>query len=106
MGINVEEWDRKIAEMMTGNLKASPFTESQIEEARRCLMEWAARKGFFAKAGKNDKPQQVRVRELQAFLRACGDPDAEIMDSHAIGVSLGYMMRIPRTPAVFEKKEK
>ena len=51
MKIDVVEWDRKIAEMMTGNLKASPFTESQIEEARRCLMEWAARKGFFAKAG-------------------------------------------------------
>ena len=101
-----KDWDRTLAQMMTGNLTKSPFNEAQIEEGRKCLLEWAARKGHFPTKGKSDKEQPVRIRELQAFLRACNDPDSEILDAYARGVSLGYKTRIPRTPAVFNQKEK
>ena len=106
MQLNPKTWDRALAEMLTGNLTVSPFTEAQVQEARACLLEWAARRGHFPTKGKLDKAQLVRVRELQAFLRACGDPDAEVLDAYARGVSLGYKKRIPRAPAIFEQKVK
>ena len=84
----------------------SPFTDAQVKEARACLLGWAARRGHFPTKGKWDKEQLIQVRELQAFLRACGDPDAEVLDAYARGVSLGYKKRIPRAPAVFDQKVK
>lgn len=43
---------------------------------------------------------------LQSFLRACQDPDAEAMDAFAQGVRLGYLNRMPRTPAIYNPKAK
>ena len=50
----------------------------------------------------------LSISLLEEFLRICGDPDASAYcsgkDSFAAGGSLGVNQKMPRTPAVFEKK--
>ncbi len=51
-----------------------------------------------------DVAQPVRVRLVQALLRAVGDPDSAGMSHFAAGVRLGVGVRLPRTPAVYARK--
>ncbi len=53
-----------------------------------------------------DLPQPVRVRLLQAILKSAEDPDWRGMDLLAQGIRLGVGCRLPRTPAVFERKRR
>ncbi len=51
-----------------------------------------------------DVAQPVRIRLVQALLRAVGDPDSAGMSHFAAGVRLGVGVRLPRTPAVYARK--
>ena len=64
------------------------------------------KKAILEKLGRQsgDSTQPLLVRLIQALLRAAGDPDAELYEDMAIGVSLGVVGETPRTPAVFEEK--
>ena len=44
------------------------------------------------------------VRLLGGFLEACGDPDHAGITRYAGGVKIGVGIKMPRTPAVFERK--
>lgn len=50
--------------------------------------------------------QAPRLRLLQTLLRCCQDPDAEVLDAYCSGVRMSYLQRMPRTPAIFNEKER
>eukprot|EP00972_Heterocapsa_arctica_P065095 9610114-Heterocapsa_arctica.AAC.1 len=72
-------------------------------KARDELVQALAQVGF-APANSQERPRAIRDRLLQAILRLAGDPDDGLADVMASGVSLGVDRRLPRTPAVFERK--
>ena len=54
-----------------------------------------------------DLVQAFEIRLIQALLEACEDPDAYFCNWWATGVWLGSPTRkLPRTPAVFDRKTK
>ena len=46
----------------------------------------------------------VEFRLVRALLQAAGDPDAEIFGTYPSGVRIGVGQKLPRTPAVFDRK--
>ena len=103
LGLDWGSWSTTVTKMMLGRVEASPFTEAQICAGHSYLEKWVQRRGQSAGAGPKDRAQGPKIRLLQAFLRLAGDPDAAALDSYAEGVKLGYKLRMPRTPAVFEE---
>ena len=106
MGMDEEKWGAAVIRMMAGKQAESPFAEKEVEKGRAFLTKWLESKGQPCTINKDDVVQAPRLRLLQAFLRYCGDPDAEAMEAFCEGVRLGYRARMPRTPAVFNSKEK
>ena len=54
-----------------------------------------------------DPPQKFEFRLIGELAKACGDPDAMFSELLARGVCIGSKeRRLPRTPAVFERKTK
>ena len=49
---------------------------------------------------------RLQVRLLQAYLVAMQDPEKSLFDWLARGTWIGYKEKLPRTPAVFERKTK
>ncbi len=105
MGLDMGEWSSITIKMMAGRLEKDPFTELQIQKGRVFLENWCKARGFKVQRGSKDVDQAPRLRLLQAFLRACGDPDAEALDIYCEGVRIGHKLKMPRTPAVYPKKE-
>ena len=106
MGLNLDDWSNTIFAMLAGKLKSSPFKPEEVAKGREFLTSWVTEAGFPPTPTKKDIQQGPQIRLLQAFMRACADPDAEAMDCFATGVCLGYNQRMPRTPAVYEAKAK
>ena len=46
----------------------------------------------------------VEFRLVRALKQAAGDPDVEIFGTYPSGVRIGVGQKMPRTPAVFERK--
>jgi hypothetical protein len=105
MFLDGDAWEQIMMRMMAGKLKEDPFTPTQIEKGRGFLTDWCRARGYNPSLGKKDIKQEPKLRLLQAFLRICQDPDAEAIDCYCEGVRLGHRMRMPRTPAVYEKKD-
>ena len=106
MRLGAAAWERTIYAMMAGKLTEDPYTADQRAAGTSYLEDWVKTRGCAPTPTADDIPQGPRIRLLQAFLRVCGDPDAEALDIFAIGVRLGYRQRMPRTPAVFAAKAK
>jgi hypothetical protein len=106
MGLNLEEWSITTVKMMAGKLDQDPFPEDQLLKGRDFLETWCKDRGFPVQKGPNDVDQMPRLRLLQAFLRVCGDPDAEAIDIYCEGVRIGHKLKMPRTPAIYPKKDK
>mgnify|MGYP003333509867 CR=1 FL=1 len=92
----------------TGKMKDQPFPQGMIERLRENLREVLDRHGFWdGRPEEGDVEQAFEVRLIQALLIAFQDPDAFFCDWWAVGVWLGSMKRrLPRTPAVFDRKTK
>ena len=74
------------------------------QELRRILRE-AGRGTCLPKSG--DRPQHFDTRLIQGLLEECEDPDAYFCEWWSRGVWLGSdKRRLPRTPAIFERKIK
>ncbi len=106
MGLDLEEWSVISIKMLAGKMLRDPFTEEQIEKGRIFMEGWCKDRGFPSQVGAKDVDQEPRLRLLQAFLRTCGDPDAEALDIYCEGVRIGNKLKMPRTPAIYPKKEK
>jgi hypothetical protein len=103
-GLDKDAWEKIFMCMLAGKLKENPFTEIQIQKGKVFLTEWCKSMGVPPAAREGDLKQEPELRLLQAFLKVCGDPDAEAVDLYCKGVRLGHKLRMPRTPAVYEAK--
>jgi hypothetical protein len=96
-----------------GQCKESPFADSLISAGRKLIAEAVAKESKFS------SEQLLEVQENQPFLlrligetlRLMGDPDWRIYfessrENFWDGVSVGPGTKMPRTPAVFERKTK
>ena len=87
-----------------GRMPESPFTSTELEKGQAFLEKWAAVQGHQPTPDADDIEQAPRLRLMQALLRGCRDPDAEALDAYCGGVRLGYLQRMPRTPAVIQRE--
>jgi hypothetical protein len=97
--------DRLFASLAQGEVSESPFSEALLADLAgyaEALFDTDGHGG--ARARPADVPQPVRVRLLQAILRAVGDPDPAGMEHFARGIRIGVGVRLPRTPAVYARK--
>ena len=84
-----------------------PFNEASITEGRRCMSSILGVdhvKGVFdAESG-----QPFLLNQASHLSQSLGDPDWRILttstNSYSSGVPVGFKERLPRTPAVFERK--
>ena len=103
-GINLRNFVLMIA---GGKVLKTPFGADFIEETRRGLTDILRQHGFDTVEKEGDRKQSIKIRLLQSFLRACGDPDSGfLLDTVAKGVPTGGRCKLPRTPAVFDRKVK
>ncbi len=90
-----------MSELLKGGQTESPFRQLVLQElvddAHRIL-------GDDAVPLPHDRPCVVRLRLLRAILREAADPDAEAMLGFIEGVPIGVGLRLPRTPAVYDRR--
>ena len=89
----------------------SPFSEETIRTARgqmnRILKEEEKDENgvtSWVRPEATDRQQPVAIRPFQSFMRFCEDLDWRGLHKCAKGVKLGWDVKLPRTPAVFERK--
>ncbi|MDE0916488.1 MAG: hypothetical protein OSB57_15045 [Planctomycetota bacterium] len=107
-GMPGKSFKATLAAIVGGKLEHSPFAAKLIEEIRSDLRIALLGAGFGdGLPREGDRVQHFEVRLIQALLRAFGDPDAHFGEFWSSGVWLGSQSRkLPRTPAVFERKVK
>ena len=84
-----------------------PFSQAQVDEGRKIIASIIGVdhiKGVFDVADRQPSHLNLAAHLAQAL----GDPDWRILaaakDSYTTGVPVGYRERLPRTPAVYERK--
>ena len=100
---------RLVYQMATGRLKESPFPVMVVKQLKDAVREELRRirkeRGWPAFDKPPAKGQWVDVRFLQDAMEVAGDPDHKSMNKFAEGVRVGWRRKMPRTPAVFERKK-
>jgi hypothetical protein len=98
--------DRGVYLIATGNATSSPFTPQQVNRARDALaaaLELPPEEAAFVAPN-----QPFHLRLLSATLFKIGDPDwrqaVESSWSFERGVPIGVGIKMPRVPAVYERK--
>lgn len=97
MELKTEDWELLIFQMFTGKLKVDPFTPKQRLAGCEFFEAWARERSFHPTPTAADIEQGPKIRLLQAFLRTCGGPNADALDTYATGIRQGYLQRMPRT---------
>ncbi|CAE8655766.1 unnamed protein product [Polarella glacialis] len=89
---------------------ASPFEEALLLEGIATLVSLLEKHGAAGASAEVPPGQPVRLPALENFLQLCGDPDFRVFHSSSRsfskGVTLGILGKLPRVPAVFDKKER
>jgi len=106
MNIDLGTWQDILCKLLAGHQSVSPFSPEESAAASNYLRQWCREKGYDPAMEKSDIHDVPDLRLLQAFLKACGDPDAPSLDAMCRGVQIGYMQNMPRTPAVYNQKTK
>ena len=100
-----DEPARLVGLLAAGRAKDDPVDEA-ARELRARLEDILGRSGFV----RDGTPEHIaNVVDLELFagvLRACGDPDAEVLMSFRSGVPLGWRERLPRAPAAWPRKRR
>ena len=87
-------------------LTSSPFPAERVIQSRGSFRSKLKVAGFEADRVEQDRKQAVEIRLVEAVLVAAKDPDVSIMRQCRKGVRLGARRKMPRTPAVYERKQK
>lgn len=97
-----------LAALSAGKVSKSPFPIDIVEKSKTNLRIALKRAGFDSGLPcEGDVCQVTEVRLLQSLLRAFLDPDHHFCEWWARGVWIGSPeRRLPRTPAIFERKTK
>ena len=90
-----------------GGLQSDPFPPERTTLLREQLFSSIRAGGKFPDKRPGDADRPVYFRAVAALLEESCDPDWEVFDKqYPTGVRLGVGVRMPRTPAVFDKKTK
>ena len=95
-------------ELALGRHDRSPFTDELLREGRRRLVVICGGEGDFEKEPSSRQP--FYLKSLSLVARVLGDPDWRILACgprcYEKGVPVGFRTRLPRTPAVYERKRR
>ena len=107
MELEDEEKVKKIFwDMAGGKLGGTPFG-GEIYGFRERLDLWLAERGKRPARRKEDRSTEINFRRLLAVAQILGDEDADFLAEVAEkGVPLGVDEEMPRTPLVYEEKQK
>ena len=100
-GLELDQLFDKLAE---GRVESNPLGESFCEEVRKAVLTVFQDALHDGRPKPGDRAQPIHVRLLEAMLHEGNDPDARGMAQFATGVRLGVGAKMPRTPAVYQRK--
>ena len=99
-----------VCALATGRMTSSPFASGLIDSGRTLVFDKLRQAGVTAQISVVPDRQPFFLGAIGELLRLAGDPDwrryTEATWSFAAGVPLGVGVRLPRTPALFERKHK
>ena len=99
-----------VAKLADGKITECPFSDELAAEGRELVFSMLESAGAVLPARQRPKGQPFFLAALEEMLRISGDPDYRAFYSSSVsfakGVRLGHASRLPRVPAVFEKKTK
>ncbi|CAE8726071.1 unnamed protein product [Polarella glacialis] len=88
----------------------SPFGEELLAEGVKVFISLLRKHGAAEASAEVPLGQPVLLPALENFLKLCGDPDSRVFHtssrSFSKGVTLGILGKLPRVPAVFDRKER
>ena len=98
-------WRRLVCALACGRVDTDPILDL-APRSKAVLETFLMAKGF-ARDGRQLHPSAVIDFELmEGLARHLQDPDHAILRLYSSGVFIGWGQRMPRTPAVFERKHK
>ncbi|CAE8676182.1 unnamed protein product, partial [Polarella glacialis] len=101
---------RVLFQLACNQFTSSPFEEALLLEGIETLVSLLRKHGAAGASADVPPGQPVRLPALENFLQLCGDPDFRVFHSSSRsfskGVTLGILGKLPRVPAVFDKKER
>ena len=106
---SVDELEREGFRMAAGGEEGCRLVRDQrfIEELVNTMGSWIEAQDL-AVPGLIDiaEGQPLRLRLIRAILQAADDPDRDFLLQAEIGLPVGVLEPLPRTPHVFEPQEK
>ena len=90
--------------MACGRVGTDPFDGLELRVRDSFLAILRAERGFQRDGVGNHRAAGIDFELVGAVAAHLGDPDAAVMSTYRAGVPLGWCERLPRTPAVFERK--
>ncbi len=87
--------------LLDGEASSSPFPPELVDHV---VGAFIGALGERAKERPQDRHCVIRLRLLQAVLIEAGDPDSAGISQYIEGVPIGVGVRLPRTPAVFDRR--
>ena len=104
------DYKRVVCFLATGKCTSSPFSEEQMTQARELVFATIREQGSTAPLETIPERQPFYLHAISEVLRFADDPDwrqyTESTHSFANGVPLGVDFRMPRCPALFERKRR
>jgi len=95
-------------QLASNKLQESPFPAMVMRQlkdiVRNELKAIRKERGIPEPSRAPAKKQWIDVRLVQEVLEVAEDPDHKIMNAYAVGVRVGWRRKLPRTPAVFRRK--
>ncbi len=92
----------ELLEVLTrGGARESPFAATLVG---RLVDQFHEVLGERARERPQDRRCVIRLRLLQALLAEAGDPDSAVIADYVEGVPIGVGVKLPRTPAVFDRR--
>ncbi|CAE7908811.1 unnamed protein product [Symbiodinium microadriaticum] len=104
------DYKRVVCFLATGRCTSSPFSERQLTQARDVVFRLIREQGSTAPLETVPERQPFYLHAISEVLRLADDPDwrqyTVSTHSFANGVPLGVDFRMPRCPALFERKRR
>ena len=95
-----------LVNLALGRVQENPFSEKDIQDLKRDVIDELERAGLDLKREENDRRDvPIDFRYLDLLLKAAEDPEVG-MEQFSQGVRVGPSVRMPRLPALYKPKEK
>ena len=102
------DYKKILATLATGRCTCCPFAEDSVETVKDFLRNIITKVDRKELSMRPEEGQCFLLQPIGRVLRMLGDPDwriyAKNKESFMTGVRIGYKEKLPRTPAVYERK--